>query len=275
MPSEADGLLARASALAAKRAAASPKPDHPAAKRAGARLKAALTRATGTNDPEQVILACRDAVLAWREPPFDGAWPDDWSVWQRALHDTIGSNSGVSLNDLADAAIQTARGDGDGEQHGFRIAVEVVEPGEYPTAFHAALQTAQHLFDLLDEAAILVTATGQATFQGVPNGVYCEGCDGHVFPGVRWPTEANGDTRHQWVERCDTCERYPTDAAAAAYVARTYRDAGEPHTTGTARPEGSSRRTPFVELCSARPTPDGRNATPSRPAPTVFGAAPR
>jgi hypothetical protein len=115
MPSEAEQLLARARALAAARAAASPKPDHKAAKAAGAQLKAALTRAIRSNDRDRVILTCRDAVLAWREPPFDGAWPDDWSLWQLALHDALGTRNAVSLNDLADAAGRAPRGERGGE----------------------------------------------------------------------------------------------------------------------------------------------------------------
>jgi hypothetical protein len=45
----------------------------------------------------------------------------------------------------------------------------------------------------------------------------CEGCigDGHEIDGIRWPTAANGDESRAWIERCDTCERYPNDDAAA------------------------------------------------------------
>jgi hypothetical protein len=139
------------------------------------------------------------------------------------------------------------------EQHGFRITVEVVNPGDYATAFAAALQTAVEIYDQLDEAEIVVSATEADRFQGVPNGVYCEGCQGHVFPGVRWPTETNGDTKHDLVERCDICQRFPDAAAAAAHVAAFYKDAGAALASGTGKPFGCEHRSPFVDLIHQSP----------------------
>lgn len=42
--------------------------------------KAALTRAVKSGDLSKVIIAAREAVREWDEI---GAWPDDWSRWQR------------------------------------------------------------------------------------------------------------------------------------------------------------------------------------------------
>ncbi len=101
MNTDAQQLLARAHARGAARAARSPRPDYRAVKPLFAHQKAALTRAIKSKDPERVLLACRAVVHAWSEPPFDGAWPDDWARWQRALDDAFGFRS-VQLEDLAD-----------------------------------------------------------------------------------------------------------------------------------------------------------------------------
>ncbi len=63
--------------------------------------KAALTRAVNawrkTGDNAAVIKTCRETVRAWDEV---GAWPDDWSRWQRALSDTLPWHSDMDLRDL-------------------------------------------------------------------------------------------------------------------------------------------------------------------------------
>ena len=61
--------------------------------------KAALTRAMKSSDPMAVLEACRKAVHEWNEC---GAWPDDWSRWQRALDDNNVKYRAtyVSLEDL-------------------------------------------------------------------------------------------------------------------------------------------------------------------------------
>ncbi len=59
--------------------------------------KAALTRAVKSGDPEKVKESCRKTVLEWDEI---GAWPDDWSHWQRALDDALGWRSTLRLEDL-------------------------------------------------------------------------------------------------------------------------------------------------------------------------------
>jgi hypothetical protein len=63
--------------------------------------KAALTRALHIADPKQrraaVIAACRKATAEW---DIVGAWPDDWSRWQRALDDQFPVFNGPDLRDL-------------------------------------------------------------------------------------------------------------------------------------------------------------------------------
>lgn len=59
--------------------------------------KAALTRAVKTGDPEKIAEVCKAAVAEWDEI---GAWPDDWSTWQRALNDSIPGYSFVDIGDL-------------------------------------------------------------------------------------------------------------------------------------------------------------------------------
>lgn len=57
--------------------------DYERAKRNGPGLKAALTRAE-KKGYDAVVVACRAAVVEW---DAWGAWPDNWSRWQRALGD--------------------------------------------------------------------------------------------------------------------------------------------------------------------------------------------
>ncbi len=58
-----------------------------------AQQKAGLTRAT-KNGYTAVIAECRRTVAEWESPEWatahhvrQGAWPDDWARWQRALDD--------------------------------------------------------------------------------------------------------------------------------------------------------------------------------------------
>jgi hypothetical protein len=70
------------------------------AKREGPKLKAELTRAQNA-DPatryEQVLRACRHAVTCWQ---VWGAWPDNWSRWQRALDDAAFQHSRANRENL-------------------------------------------------------------------------------------------------------------------------------------------------------------------------------
>lgn len=70
--------------------------DYELAKRQGPRLKSALTRAIKSGSRTQVLVACTNAVDAWDEW---GAWPDEWSRWQRALDDAY-PNVALRLEDL-------------------------------------------------------------------------------------------------------------------------------------------------------------------------------
>jgi hypothetical protein len=62
--------------------------DYARAKKVGPKLKAMLTRATrDITHPlylDRVKAACKAAVVEW---DAWGAWPDNWSRWQRALDD--------------------------------------------------------------------------------------------------------------------------------------------------------------------------------------------
>ena len=76
--------------------------DYALAKSQGAQIKAALTRAEKITDPKlrytAVHAACTLAVKAWERW---GAWPDEWSRWQRALVDAGNSYTrctGVYIN---------------------------------------------------------------------------------------------------------------------------------------------------------------------------------
>jgi hypothetical protein len=64
--------------------------------------KAALTRAIKSGNRAKIISACSKAVRQWNDA--GGAWPDDWSRWQRALDDSAPFGGGyryVSLEELA------------------------------------------------------------------------------------------------------------------------------------------------------------------------------
>lgn len=93
-------ILDRAHARSDARMAAYTPPDYKGVNREFKRQKAALTRAVNSGDPEKVVLACTKAVREWREAPFNGAWPDDWSRWQRALDDALPFRQRIELEDL-------------------------------------------------------------------------------------------------------------------------------------------------------------------------------
>lgn len=58
--------------------------DYARMKVSGPKLKAALTRAQ-KHGYAAVLAACTKAVTEWNAI---GAWPDNWSHWQRALLDS-------------------------------------------------------------------------------------------------------------------------------------------------------------------------------------------
>jgi len=61
------------------------------AKQEGPKLKAELTRAQKKGYPA-VLAACKHAVTRWE---VWGAWPDNWSRWQRALCDAYLAQGGT------------------------------------------------------------------------------------------------------------------------------------------------------------------------------------
>ena len=75
--------------------------DYARAKREGPKLKRRLTLALKKeNEAEREVAvygACVAAVLAWERW---GAWPDDWSHWQRALDDAYPLFQAPRLEDL-------------------------------------------------------------------------------------------------------------------------------------------------------------------------------
>lgn len=59
--------------------------------------KAALTRAVRSGDAEKVAQVCKAAVIEW---DAIGAWPDNWSIWQNALDDSLGWLQHIDLRNL-------------------------------------------------------------------------------------------------------------------------------------------------------------------------------
>lgn len=86
-----DDALTRSNARPEKRI------DYERMKRVRPKQKAALTRAVKTGDPEKIAAVCKAAVAEWNEI---GAWPDDWSTWQRALDDALPLHRQVDIGDL-------------------------------------------------------------------------------------------------------------------------------------------------------------------------------
>jgi hypothetical protein len=103
LPSEAQEILARARCRSDRReavAAAQAPRDYKALNKMVQRQRAALKRAIKSGDAARVVIACRDAVREWDQP--GSLWPDDWSLWQRALDDVLRFPHQVQLTDLAD-----------------------------------------------------------------------------------------------------------------------------------------------------------------------------
>jgi len=72
--------------------------DYARMKRVRSQQKAALTRAIKSKDGEKITAVCRAAVREWNAI---GAWPDDWSNWQRALNDVTPWHEQFDIEDLA------------------------------------------------------------------------------------------------------------------------------------------------------------------------------
>lgn len=101
--SEASEILAKAQQRASLREQQSRSNpiDYARMKAVFPKQKARLTRALHMTEAiarqEAVLLACRDAVHEW---DAIGAWPDDWSRWQRALDDQFPVFTAPQLEDL-------------------------------------------------------------------------------------------------------------------------------------------------------------------------------
>lgn len=137
------------------------------------------------------------------------------------------------------------------ERHGFTITIEVVQPGPFTDGLASTLELARKIDgEMLDEAHVLVEETGEHTFRTIPNGVFCEGCEGCTIPGVRWPTATNSDDSHDWIERCDTCELYGTDEDAYQRVLDEYgpETIASDFEHGYAKVAGVSGTCPYVDM---------------------------
>ena len=60
--------------------------------------KRSLNRAVKTGDATKVAAVCIDVVKVWDEV---GAWPDDWSAFQRGLDDVLPWSQQADLADVA------------------------------------------------------------------------------------------------------------------------------------------------------------------------------
>jgi hypothetical protein len=72
--------------------------DYDRMRREFPKQKRALTLALNAKSPVRVANACIAAVKVWDEC---GAWPDDWSAWQRALDDVLPYRQMCNLSDVA------------------------------------------------------------------------------------------------------------------------------------------------------------------------------
>lgn len=90
-------ILARARAREKAREAAYKPIDYARMNRVSRSQKAALTRAINSGDRDKMVEVCAAAVTEWDEI---GAWPDDWSRWQRALDDVFPVFHAPRLEDL-------------------------------------------------------------------------------------------------------------------------------------------------------------------------------
>lgn len=72
--------------------------DYDRMKREWPKQKAALTRAVKTGDPVKIADVCIKAVAVWDQI---GAWPDDWSRFERALNDALPWSMQVTLVEVA------------------------------------------------------------------------------------------------------------------------------------------------------------------------------
>jgi hypothetical protein len=70
-----------------------------------------------------------------------------------------------------------------------------------------------------------MTTTSGSDSARLPDGVYvCETCG--TGQGYLWPIASDSMDDHYYVERCDMCDRFVSDLAAADYVAGMLKKTG-------------------------------------------------
>lgn len=81
----------------------------------------------------------------------------------------------------------------------------------------------------------------------LPDGVYlCQTCT--TGQGYIWPIASNGDPEHYFVERCDMCDRFESDAEAADFIAAKLTKEGFKFDRGEKEIVGGSRfPQPYIE----------------------------
>ena len=84
--------------------------DYERMRREWPKQKAALTRAVKSGSAEKVAAVCIAAVKVWDEV---GAWPDDWSLFVRALDDVLGWRHRVDFDDVVYGRVTIKDGDDD------------------------------------------------------------------------------------------------------------------------------------------------------------------
>lgn len=84
-------------ALARSNARPAPRIDYDRMQREFPKQKRALTRAKNSGDAEKVAAVCKSAIAVWNEI---GAWPDDWSLFERTLNDLLPWHQQINLSDL-------------------------------------------------------------------------------------------------------------------------------------------------------------------------------
>lgn len=71
----------------------------------------------------------------------------------------------------------------------------------------------------------------------------CEGCADCQVRGVHWPAVSNRDNSRSWIDRCEQCQRFSSDLAAAEHLL----ELGLIDRLGLARPIGSNSESFFGE----------------------------
>jgi hypothetical protein len=81
----------------------------------------------------------------------------------------------------------------------------------------------------------------------------CETCgDGR---GWLWPTSSDDNSDHQWVERCDACDRFDTDEAACDFLVKRIRamEGMDNLVRGSAYIPSIGRNAPYIDCIDGDP----------------------